>query len=78
MRALVVEDHAALAGQVITALAEAGFVADHAADGEEGHFLGETEPYDAVVLGSRPHSLIQKMTVAARVMALKKVCAQRS
>jgi two-component system OmpR family response regulator len=50
MRVLVVEDHAALAGQVITALAEAGFVADHAADGEEGHFLGETEPYDAVVL----------------------------
>ena len=50
MRVLVVEDHPALARQVMDALAEAGFVADHAADGEEGHFLGTTEPYDAVVL----------------------------
>ncbi|MBE9607429.1 response regulator transcription factor [Acetobacteraceae bacterium H6797] len=50
MRALIVEDHAPLARQVIAALAEAGFVADHAPDGEEGLFLGETEPYDAVVL----------------------------
>ena len=50
MRVLVVEDHSALARQVMDALAEAGFVADHAADGEQAHFLGETEPYDAVVL----------------------------
>lgn len=50
MRVLVVEDHPALARQVIDALTEAGFVADHAADGEEGHFLGDAEPYDAVVL----------------------------
>jgi two-component system OmpR family response regulator len=50
MRVLVLEDHPTLARQVMDALAEAGFVADHAADGEEGHFLGETEPYDAVVL----------------------------
>ncbi|MBR0679809.1 response regulator transcription factor [Roseomonas eburnea] len=50
MRALVVEDHAALAGQLRDALAEAGFVTDVAADGEEALFLGETEPYDAVVL----------------------------
>jgi two-component system OmpR family response regulator len=50
MRVLVVEDHPALARQVMDALAEAGFVVDHAADGEEGHFLGTAEPYDAVVL----------------------------
>jgi two-component system OmpR family response regulator len=50
MRVLVVEDHAALARQVSDALTEAGFVADRAADGEEAHFLGDTEPYDAVVL----------------------------
>lgn len=50
MRVLVVEDHPALARQVMDALSEAGFVADRAADGEEGHFLGDTEPYDAVVL----------------------------
>ncbi|GGC61299.1 DNA-binding response regulator [Siccirubricoccus deserti] len=50
MRVLVVEDSAALAAQLRAALAEAGFVMDAAADGEEALFLGETEPYDAVVL----------------------------
>src|SRR6202012_1948648 len=29
---------------------DAGYVVDTALDGEEGHFLGDTEPYDAVVL----------------------------
>lgn len=50
MRVLIVEDHAPLAVQLRDALAEAGFVADLAADGEEALFLGETEPYDVVVL----------------------------
>lgn len=50
MRALIVEDHAPLAAQLRDALAEAGFVADLAADGEQALFLGETEPYDVVVL----------------------------
>jgi two-component system, OmpR family, response regulator len=50
MRILLVEDHVALARQVMEALTEAGFVVDHAGDGEEGYFLGDTEPYDAVVL----------------------------
>ncbi|MBI0539389.1 DNA-binding response regulator [Roseomonas sp. KE2513] len=50
MRVLVVEDSEALAGQLRAAFAEAGFAVDHAPDGEEALFLGETEPYDAVVL----------------------------
>lgn len=50
MRALIVEDHAPLAAQLRDALTEAGFVADVAPDGEEALFLGETEPYDVVVL----------------------------
>ncbi|MTI43714.1 two-component system OmpR family response regulator [Roseibium hamelinense] len=50
MRILVVEDDADLNRQLATALEEAGYVVDSAADGEEGHFLGDTEPYDAVVL----------------------------
>ena len=37
-------------GSSRTALTEGGYVVDRAFDGEEGHFLGETEPYDAVVL----------------------------
>lgn len=50
MRVLVVEDDPDLLRQLATGLEEAGYAVDQAADGEEGHFLGDTEPYDAVVL----------------------------
>ncbi len=50
MRILVVEDDKDLNRQIADALTEAGYVVDKAFDGEEGHFLGDTEPYDAVVL----------------------------
>ncbi len=50
MRVLVVEDDADLAKQLRAALDEAGYAVDLATDGEEGHHLGETESYDAVVL----------------------------
>ena len=50
MRLLVVEDDADLNRQLVTALVEADYVVDSAFDGEQGHFLGDTEPYDAVVL----------------------------
>jgi two-component system OmpR family response regulator len=50
MRILVVEDDKELNRQVSEALVDAGYVVDKAFDGEEGHFLGDTEPYDAVVL----------------------------
>ena len=50
MRILLVEDDKDLHRLLKAALADAGYVVDSAADGEEGHFLGDTEPYDAVVL----------------------------
>lgn len=50
MRVLVVEDDENLNRQLVTALTDAGYVVDSATDGEEGHYLGDTEPYDAVVL----------------------------
>ncbi|TDI56173.1 MAG: response regulator transcription factor [Alphaproteobacteria bacterium] len=50
MRILVVEDDKDLNGQLVAALKEAGYAVDSAFDGEEGHFLGDTEPYDAVIL----------------------------
>jgi len=50
LRVLVVEDDPDLARQLKAALAGAGYAVDAAADGEEGHFLGDTEPYDAVIL----------------------------
>ena len=50
MRVLVVEDDANLNRQIKKALTDAGYAVDVAFDGEDGHFLGDTEPYDAVVL----------------------------
>ena len=50
MRLLVVEDDRDLNRQLVQALSQAGYAVDRAYDGEEGQFLGETEPYDAVVL----------------------------
>lgn len=50
MRILIVEDDPHLVRQLTRGLEEAGFSVDVARDGEEGQFLGETEPYDAVVL----------------------------
>ena len=50
MRLLVVEDDRNLNRQIVTALEHAGYAVDKAFDGEEGQFLGETEPYDSIIL----------------------------
>ena len=50
LRILVVEDEKDLRRQLVTALSDAGYAVDNAADGEEGYFLGDTEPYDLIVL----------------------------
>ncbi|KRE08537.1 two-component system response regulator [Bosea sp. Root670] len=50
MRLLVVEDDKDLNRQIVTALENAGYAVDKAFDGEEGLYLGESEPYDAVIL----------------------------
>ena len=50
MRILIVEDEPSLGQQLRTTLEGAGYAVDLADDGEDGHFLGSTENYDAVVL----------------------------
>jgi len=50
VRLLVVEDDKDINRQVVAALEEDGYVADKAYDGEEGGYLGESEPYDAIIL----------------------------
>src|ERR1700685_2662511 len=50
MRILLVEDDKDLQRLLKRALGDAGYVVDTAGDGEEGHYLGDTEPYDAVIL----------------------------
>jgi two-component system, OmpR family, response regulator len=50
VRVLVVEDEPLLSGRLKSALDEAGYAVDQAADGERADFLAHSEPYDAVVL----------------------------
>lgn len=50
MRVLIVEDEPNLRQQLQNTLEGAGYAVDAASDGEEGHFLGSTETYDAIVL----------------------------
>src|SRR3546814_8991651 len=50
MRLLIVEDEPSLGQQLRNTLEGAGYAVDLATDGEDGHFLGATENYDAVVL----------------------------
>jgi two-component system OmpR family response regulator len=50
VRVLVVEDEALLSRQLASALGDAGYAVDCAADGERAEFLGQTERYDAVIL----------------------------
>lgn len=50
MRILVAEDEITLAKQVSAALTAEGHVVDVADNGEDAHFMGDTEPYDLVIL----------------------------
>src|SRR6476659_4763681 len=50
MRVLIVEDEPNLGRQLRSTLEGAGYAVDLATDGEDGHYLGQTENYDAVVL----------------------------
>ena len=50
MRVLVAEDDAELAARLCAVLAEAGFSAEHSADGRDAEFRGATEAFDAAVL----------------------------
>ena len=73
MRILVVEDDTNLNRQLKDALTEGGYAVDVAFDGEEGHFLGDTELYDAVVLDiGLPHmdglSVLEEWRRAGRTM----------
>jgi two-component system, OmpR family, response regulator len=73
LRLLVVEDDKDINRQLAGALEQAGYAVDRAFDGEEALFLGETEPYDAVVLdvglpGRDGISVLEAWRSAGRVM----------
>jgi two-component system, OmpR family, response regulator len=50
VRILIVEDEPSLSQHLASAVDEAGYVADCAADGERADFLVRTETYDAIIL----------------------------
>jgi two-component system, OmpR family, response regulator len=78
MRILLVEDDKDLTRQLKGALKDAGYAVDHAPDGEEAQFLGETEPYDAIILdlglpkidGARVLEAWRRANVATPVLIL--------
>jgi two-component system OmpR family response regulator len=50
LRVLIVEDEPTLGNQLKNTLEGAGYAIDLATDGEDGHYLGSTENYDAIIL----------------------------
>lgn len=50
MRILVAEDETTLARQISAAIAVEGHAVDIAENGDDAHFMGDTEPYDLVIL----------------------------
>ena len=50
MRILIVEDEPTLGQQLKSTLEQNGYAVDLSTDGEDGHFLGSTEDYAAVIL----------------------------
>ena len=50
MRILIAEDEPVLANQIKSVLSSEGLAVDVAHDGAEAQFLGETEPYDMIIL----------------------------
>ncbi len=73
MRILVVEDEPTLAAQLAEGVREAGYAVDVAHNGLDAHFMGDTEPFDAVVLDlGLPQmdgiTVLKKWRVAGRTM----------
>lgn len=50
MRVLLVEDEPTLRAQLYASLNEAGYAVDETDNGQDAHFLGDTESFDAVIL----------------------------
>ncbi len=50
MRILIVEDDTQIASFVVKGLKQAGYAVDHVADGEEGLYMAQVNPYDALII----------------------------
>ncbi len=68
------EDEAAFALRIRANLTEAGFVTDHAADGNKGWILGDTEAYDAAILET--HHKLKKDAPSGTALRLAQAVAE--
>jgi two-component system OmpR family response regulator len=73
VRVLVIEDDEALSSQIAGALVKSGYLVEAAMDGEQGHYLGDTSDFDAVVLdlglpGMNGKEVLRKWRDAGRSM----------
>src|SRR5512147_3005060 len=73
MRILLVEDDLNVNRQLGTALRRAGYIVESATDGEQGHFLGDTAEFDAVILDiglpvMNGRDVLRKWREAGRIM----------
>lgn len=73
MKILIIEDDPNIARQLSSHLQASGFVTHVASDGEEGHYQGEVESYDAVILDiGLPHmdgfSILERWRNAGKTM----------
>ncbi|MBO0904938.1 response regulator transcription factor [Jiella sp. MQZ13P-4] len=66
MRILIIEDDREAASYLVKALKEAGHVADHAGDGEEGLHAAETRDYDVIIV-DRMLPRLDGLSVIARL-----------
>ena len=81
MRILVVEDDKALGGQIADALVKSGYLVEVAMHGEQGHYLGETSDFEAVILdlglpGMNGIEVLRKWRAAGRNMPVMILTAQ--
>ena len=83
MKVLIVEDDHHIARQLSEHLLQSGFVTHVANDGEQGHFQGENESYDAVLLdiglpGMDGFSILERWRSAGLTMPVIIVTARGS
>ena len=78
MRILVVEDEPTLGRQLRATLEGAGYAVDLATDGEDGHYLGSTETYDAVSTEVDGLTVLDRWRKEARAMPVLVLTARDS
>lgn len=83
MKVLIIEDDHNIARQLSTHLHESGFVTHIAHDGDEGHYQGDVESYDAVLLdvglpGMDGFSILERWRAAGKTMPVIMLTARTS